>query len=138
MKQDLPRTNKRLWVEQRDQGICAICQCDTDKTRRMVELAKAHLQELMGAHHYDSWRELIFMLGFEPRRQSWWEADHIHPLSEGGKDTMGNLRTLCLACHGLVTAALLGRLAKQNRLQRKQPKRFKYDAHRLSHMRDKI
>lgn len=28
-----------------------------------------------------------------------WEADHIHPRSKGGPDSLENLRTLCKPCH---------------------------------------
>lgn len=140
MKQDLPRTNKRPWVEKRDHGICAICQCDTEgMARRMMVRANEFLQFFLGARGYESWRELHFILGFNPiPGKTWWEADHIHALAEGGKDTMENLRTLCLSCHGSETAALLGRLAKQKRMKFKQPKRFKYDAQRLSRMKGKF
>lgn len=40
-----------------------------------------------------------------------WQADHRVPLSEDGPDTLENLRTLCVPCHGRWTAALAARRA---------------------------
>lgn len=44
--------------------------------------------------------------------RSFWEADHIVPVSEGGGFCgLENLRTVCQPCHRAETAALAGRLA---------------------------
>lgn len=32
-----------------------------------------------------------------------WEADHIIPVSIGGKDVLSNMRTLCRGCHSFVS-----------------------------------
>ena len=40
------------------------------------------------------------------RRTSWWEADHILPVVEGGDSGLDNIRTLCIPCHREVTKAL--------------------------------
>jgi len=47
------------------------------------------------------------------RRKSWWEADHIRPVVEGGDSDLENMRTLCIPCHRGVTAEL--RLRRQLR-----------------------
>jgi hypothetical protein len=39
-----------------------------------------------------------------------WEADHIIPISEGGPDSLDNMRTLCVACHRGETRRLRRRL----------------------------
>jgi 5-methylcytosine-specific restriction protein A len=39
-------------------------------------------------------------------RKSWWEADHILPVVEGGDSNLDNIRTLCIACHRAVTKEL--------------------------------
>ena len=45
------------------------------------------------------------------RRQSWWEADHIVPVVEGGGQCgPDNYRTLCCRCHRVVTNQLRQRL----------------------------
>lgn len=50
-------------------------------------------------------------------RKSWWEADHILPVVEGGDSNLENLRTLCHPCHCGVTTEL--------RLRRKRAGRSK-------------
>ena len=40
------------------------------------------------------------------RRKSWWEADHILPVVEGGDSNLDNMRTLCIPCHRAVTREL--------------------------------
>lgn len=43
-------------------------------------------------------------------RRSWWDADHIVPVVEGGGICgLENYRTLCLKCHRQATAELLAR-----------------------------
>lgn len=50
-----------------------------------------------------------------------WEVDHIKPLAEANGDfsywLMGNLQTLCGACHKAKTKAEHGRRAKERRLR---------------------
>lgn len=49
-------------------------------------------------------------------RTSWWEADHIVPVVEGGGQTgLENLRTLCWPCHRKATAELAARRAARRR-----------------------
>lgn len=49
-------------------------------------------------------------------RTSWWEADHIIPVVEGGGQTgLENLRTLCWPCHRKATAELAARRAARRR-----------------------
>lgn len=53
------------------------------------------------------------------RRTSWWEADHIVPVAEGGGQCgPENYRTLCCRCHAEETQNLRARLAAK----RKEPK----------------
>lgn len=44
-------------------------------------------------------------------RKTWWEADHIVPVVEGGDSSLDNIRTLCIPCHRAETAALHARRA---------------------------
>ncbi|MGI4756452.1 MAG: HNH endonuclease signature motif containing protein [Janthinobacterium lividum] len=47
-------------------------------------------------------------------RRSLWDADHIRPVVEGGGQcNLGNLRTLCVACHRKATAALRARMGQR-------------------------
>ena len=40
------------------------------------------------------------------RRKTWWEADHILAVVEGGDSNLENIRTLCIPCHREVTREL--------------------------------
>jgi len=53
----------------------------------------------------------IFGIPDGRHNSDWWDADHIVPIIEGGKNELANLRTLCLACHRGHTAALARRRA---------------------------
>lgn len=50
--------------------------------------------------------------------RSWWEADHITPLVEGGQHTADNLRTLCIWCHRDETAKLATRRAEHRQSEK--------------------
>lgn len=55
---------------------------------------------------------LLEFWGLKKRfRKSLWDADHIHPVAEGGGECdLENIRTLCLRCHRAVTLQLRERL----------------------------
>jgi hypothetical protein len=82
-------------VFERDRGICAVCRIDTVALRRRV------LRLPFG-------RRVIEMraLRITKGRKSWWEADHIVPVVEGGDSNLENIRTLCVLCHRAATAEL--------------------------------
>ena len=120
-------------VFQRDKGMCALCACDTEWTQCVYRHAFSHLKGLMGWRALSLWRNLVLCSKFDPRRGSWWESDHIHPLCEGGIDALENLRTLCLPCHKSETHRLRRRRAKTERLRTKQPQR-KYQNYQLSQL----
>lgn len=51
-----------------------------------------------------------------PQEGSFWQADHILPVIEGGGSCgWTNFRTLCTACHRVVTGELRARLKQKNR-----------------------
>lgn len=83
----------------RDRGVCAICRTDTHRARRRVMRLpfSARMLEL---------RALQSRGVIHRHRKSWWEADHILPVVEGGDSNLENLRTLCIPCHRDVTRAL--------------------------------
>ena len=88
----------RRFTFERDKGMCERCHCDTELMRKII-------QNLL----HD---EKIFYLkgiGFgkvHPARYELWDADHIVPLSKGGKHEPENIRTLCIACHKDATREL--------------------------------
>jgi hypothetical protein len=92
----------RECVFARDRGVCALCAIDTVLLRRSI----------MRLPFSERMRELRAMIetGIIIRgRKSWWEADHIVPVVEGGDSNLENLRTLCTACHRDETRSLRAR-----------------------------
>ena len=127
----------REQVYQRDGGFCALCGCDTEKTLAAYRYALDHLQFFCGGKAFRMWRDLLRISNFDGFRQTWWDADHIHPLSEGGKDCLSNLRTLCQPCHKYETAKLARRAAKAARLQEKD-KHHKYQQYQLYRIQKQV
>jgi 5-methylcytosine-specific restriction enzyme A len=76
-------------VWERDQGVCAKCGLDTKQF-----MVHRH------GRYYGHTGHL-------------WQADHIKPVVEGGGECgLGNLRTLCTACHKAETKELAARRAQ--------------------------
>jgi 5-methylcytosine-specific restriction protein A len=93
----------REQVLERDHGICAECSVDCEKEYR-------RLRRLKGAARVEGWAAW----GLKPnQRRSFWDADHILPVAEGGGECdLANMRTLCLRCHRKATAELRERLKR--------------------------
>ena len=98
------RTNPgylREKVFERDKGVCAQCGADTLALRR--DLRK--LDYAARRRFLKEWRLQ------EGTRKSFWDADHIMPVAEGGGQCdLANMRTLCLLCHRNATSDLRTRL----------------------------
>jgi 5-methylcytosine-specific restriction enzyme A len=85
----------------RDRGVCALC-----GTNCVAEYS--HIKRLRGPARVKA-MERWGLRG----RKSLWDADHIVPVAEGGGECdLSNMRTLCLKCHRIHTAALRERLRK--------------------------
>jgi len=99
----------RECVFERDAGVCALCGTDTHRLRRRIMRLpfSQRMRELRALQQ----RGVIYK-----RRKSWWEADHILPVVEGGDSNLENIRTLCIPCHRDVTRELRAR-----RLQKSAP-----------------
>lgn len=105
----------RRKVFERDQGVCALCRCDTQFLDRMRWILKRRGDaEAMWA--------LKVAWGFErtPYHSPWslptlWEADHTVPLVDGGTHDLSNYRTLCIPCHRSVTAVLARSRSRRGR-----------------------
>jgi hypothetical protein len=92
----------REQVYARDRGVCGRCNLDTV---RIYERYRALPPVIRG--------RLRKQLDLDRRRRSFWDADHILPVVEGGGECdLDNLRTLCLWCHREVTARLRARLSE--------------------------
>jgi 5-methylcytosine-specific restriction protein A len=88
----------RECVFERDRGVCAACGIDTVALRRRI-------LRLPFGRRVIEMRALRITRG----RKSWWEADHVVAVVEGGDSNLENIRTLCVMCHRMATAELRGR-----------------------------
>jgi len=96
----------RTQLAKRDRGICALCGLDCRALRRAyAQLPKAKRARYAADH------------GVPPRRRrsTWWDADHVVPIAEGGPNALNNLRTLCIPCHKAETKSLAARRAALRR-----------------------
>ena len=122
----------RRLVMKRDGGVCAECKLDcTRLIRRLQSIEKYDEIEV------DDWkaRREVFLCTEYPNFSSGltrvqkeslikkalagqaWQADHIHPVFEGGGQcTEVNLRTLCTVCHNKVTSAQSKKRANERKL----------------------
>ena len=119
----------------RDHGVCAACGTDTlwlsEAIRHLARVDRPLAFGIVRAMGYVP-RSTIRFLAEQRRRQeregrnigvqweplptSWWEADHIVPVVEGGGQCgLDNLRTLCVPCHRAETKALATRRAAERR-----------------------
>ncbi len=89
----------RECVFERDQGVCALCGTDTHQLRRRI-------MRLPFSERMRQLRALQKEGVIHKGRKSWWEADHIVAVVEGGDSNLENMRTLCIPCHRAVTAEL--------------------------------
>jgi 5-methylcytosine-specific restriction enzyme A len=96
-------------VFDRDRGICELCGIDTKELEAVYLFASRGLRT--------SW-SLRGEWGPWYSANSWWEADHIVPVSEGGGCCgLENYRTLCMRCHKVESAKLKRRMAQKKRSQ---------------------
>jgi 5-methylcytosine-specific restriction protein A len=135
----------RQLVYQRDKGVCAICDLDTEMLLKMIEGPKSaffserpwrSLSELpfgsfvrhVGYNHHP----LLYTTG---RSASLWDADHIVPVVEGGGECdLDNYRTLCIWCHKKVTAELAARRAEKRQQEVRAAARAKVDRYRIEQL----
>jgi 5-methylcytosine-specific restriction endonuclease McrA len=89
----------RECVFSRDAGVCALCRIDTDRQRKRI-------LRLPFGQRMRELRALQESGVIHRGRKSWWEADHILPVVEGGDSSLDNMRTLCIPCHRGVTREL--------------------------------
>jgi 5-methylcytosine-specific restriction enzyme A len=97
----------RSAVLKRDKGVCACCGADTEKIQRVISHAERSYDKFTDGlierrdwqdwPHYAIW-PLFGRMGFN-RNQTFWEADHIIEVSNGGETSLDNIQTLCVPCH---------------------------------------
>jgi len=100
------RTNPsyvRKQLKKRDKGICALCNLDTLALAKRLRALKK-IDKL-------AWKEKLSKLKIPAYRNSYFDADHIVPVIQGGGECgLENYRTLCLWCHKQETAKLRSKL----------------------------
>lgn len=137
----------RKELMRRDHGVCAICGVDSARARKRAMAAQqSNIWRRWGPTNrkrfwtsgmvvrrwIEGWQSR-FKLATEAgkrrlermkeagwpvyRSTSWWEADHVVPVAEGGgqPQDLSGYRTLCWRCHRKVTRDLLARLAVRRR-----------------------
>lgn len=84
-------------VLERDRGVCAGCGADCLAEFLRWKRSRGTLR-----------LRIQIEWGIRPgHRKSFWDADHIVPVVEGGGECdLDNIRTLCLRCHRSATAEL--------------------------------
>ncbi len=109
----------RRAVHKRDRGICYLCGIDCDEiARRLASSAKGAIWHEMKKARGLRLLEHLWGVSLSGRL-SFWDMDHDVPLSEGGRHSLPNLRTLCRKCHARETAQLAARRARSLRQARR-------------------
>jgi 5-methylcytosine-specific restriction enzyme A len=105
-------------IGKRDKGVCAQCGVDTKRIKA------AYMRALRWARKMDpdTWQRMekvracFGRRGWDVRRESWWDVDHIlEVVNGGGQCGAENLQTLCIRCHKAKTARLVKTRAKARR-----------------------
>lgn len=113
----------RQQVFKRDRGVCAVCSLDTEQwaKERRIEWAALHSRqgEPFTTPYYEASAARETFRRQYPhffQRTSYWDADHIVPVVEGGGECdLDNYRTLCIPCHKEATKELAARRAEKRR-----------------------
>jgi 5-methylcytosine-specific restriction protein A len=106
----------RSAVQLRDKGVCATCGTDTISLQRRTYKKIKDMNTRGKYKRAEKFRKYMRSKGWPCDwygTRSWWDADHIHPVVEGGGLCgLENYRTLCVPCHKKETAELAKRRAK--------------------------
>ena len=101
----------RKAVRKRDRGVCRACGLNCIKLR-------AEMRSLRKVHGTAALQLMVAQLGLHDFKltQSYWTADHVIPVAEGGGQcALTNLQTLCKRCHHLKSVAEVARRARRKR-----------------------
>jgi hypothetical protein len=99
----------------RDRGVCACCGLNT------LQLYHQFRTEMKPSETRKAVRECWKSRGWPVHRTSFWEADHIlEVVNGGGECDLGNYQTLCVPCHKKKTAQHAHERAAMRRLAKAQ------------------
>lgn len=119
----------RRKVFKRDKGVCAICGADTERLQsdfrrfrnwlKRHDLRKWNFAQVASGPYYALLLKWCSKRGIPSGRMDsdWWDADHVVPVHEGGKNLLENIRTLCIPCHKAETDMLKRRIADARKQQ---------------------
>lgn len=108
----------RWHIFDRDQGVCAECGLDTDKLHQKFR----ELSRWLKRRSHRGYRRLCHAFldrhGLSQDRTTFWDADHITPVEEGGGECgLEGYQTLCIPCHKRKTAEQARQKAERRRGQ---------------------
>jgi 5-methylcytosine-specific restriction protein A len=124
-------TYQRHLVLERDKGVC--CECGRDcvadqeryKTLKWTSYGSVYSDEKLAwvtptpeqvKEALAAMEEIRAQYGAPPHRTTFWDMDHILPVTEGGGECgLDNLRTLCIPCHRKATKELAARRAAERK-----------------------
>lgn len=104
----------RRIITQRDGFECRLCGLDTKKLEHRIGNARWNDVELRTIKSELS-PMMVKKIEARKGKKTFYNIDHIVPLSEGGKHELDNLRVLCLACHQEETNKLAARRAAKRK-----------------------
>ncbi len=87
-------------VFKRDQGVCCECSCSTVFIQK-VRYRVRQIDRNIGFYADKLW----IQQGFDNMADRLYHVDHIMARRDGGDNSLGNLRTLCVPCHKKRTKA---------------------------------
>jgi 5-methylcytosine-specific restriction endonuclease McrA len=109
----------RQRVYQRDKGVCALCGVDSAVLGKVLTAEWNRVKMARTAAVRREREEFRRRFRWYFSRTSYWDADHIKPVSEGGGEcSLENMRTLCVPCHQVATRELAKRTASHRRQRR--------------------
>ena len=112
-------TLMRQRVFRRDNGVCALCGIHTTKLGMALNAEWRRLKRARTSQERRERGEFRQRYRWFFRRRTYWDADHIVPVAEGGGECMmANIRTLCVPCHQHVTKEQARNRASHRRQER--------------------
>jgi|YNPMSStandDraft_1061717.scaffolds.fasta_scaffold09510_2 5-methylcytosine-specific restriction endonuclease McrA len=98
-------------VYERDRGVCAQCGLDTDRFKEELKTQAELMAKKSGRSALIILKELARENGMPGPERTWWEADHIVAIAEGGGlGGLDSYQTLCYKCHQQKTIEMRHRL----------------------------
>lgn len=103
----------RYCVFKRDKGICYKCGLDCHKLKKQAN-------QIRMAEGKDAYKDFCKSHGIPWKQKSFWQNHHKVAVAEfGGQCGLENLATICYPCHKVETAALIRRLARKRKVNKK-------------------